>query len=488
PGICGCGTADTDSDSDGTADCNDGCPNDPNKVEPGNCGCGQTEESCLDCAGIPNGPALPGSTCDDGDPNTIGDVWSNDCLCAGSIIICDSDAGPDQSTCDDLVQLDASGVGTWSVPGTVTLSDLSDPNTTATCSVPGTYDLIWTVSVPGCTATDTVSITFLGTPSAGWSVPVGLCDNSAPIDLNSAVTGDPGGTWSGNGVSDGMFDPTGLSGDIQVTYLVQQDGCSASASGSINVGNAPSADAGPDDSVCGNTYTLHGSKDFGTGTWSGPFAIDLVPVGSTTALVTNAAPGTYDFTWTVTSGPCSSSDVVRITFLDPGSHLVVDAGPDQVLEVVPSTYLEATASTGATIEWSLLNGSGSVHSPNEAHTEVSGLSSGLNTFVITVSLGGCIGDRDTVNVHLKDLFIPEGFSPNQDGDNDRFEITGISAYPGSTLIIFNRWGKKVYENNAYNNDWDGRSRNGLELADDTYFYVLNLSDDHSYNGFVVIKR
>jgi len=34
PGICGCGVADTDSDGDGTADCNDGCPNDPNKTQP----------------------------------------------------------------------------------------------------------------------------------------------------------------------------------------------------------------------------------------------------------------------------------------------------------------------------------------------------------------------------------------------------------------------------------------------------------------------
>jgi hypothetical protein len=35
--------ADTDSDNDGTANCNDGCPNDPNKVAPGQCGCGNLE-------------------------------------------------------------------------------------------------------------------------------------------------------------------------------------------------------------------------------------------------------------------------------------------------------------------------------------------------------------------------------------------------------------------------------------------------------------
>jgi hypothetical protein len=39
PGICGCGIADTDSDGDGAADCIDGCPTDPDKTDPGACGC-----------------------------------------------------------------------------------------------------------------------------------------------------------------------------------------------------------------------------------------------------------------------------------------------------------------------------------------------------------------------------------------------------------------------------------------------------------------
>ena len=43
PGICGCGVADTDTDGDGTADCKDNCPNDPAKTEPGICGCGVSD-------------------------------------------------------------------------------------------------------------------------------------------------------------------------------------------------------------------------------------------------------------------------------------------------------------------------------------------------------------------------------------------------------------------------------------------------------------
>ena len=43
PGICGCGTPDTDSDGDGTPDCNDQCPHDSGKIVPGVCGCGKAD-------------------------------------------------------------------------------------------------------------------------------------------------------------------------------------------------------------------------------------------------------------------------------------------------------------------------------------------------------------------------------------------------------------------------------------------------------------
>ncbi len=80
PGICGCGVADTDSDLDGTADCIDGCPNDPNKIAPGACGCGVADtdsdgDGTADCIdGCPNDPnkIAPGA-CGCGTPDTDSD-------------------------------------------------------------------------------------------------------------------------------------------------------------------------------------------------------------------------------------------------------------------------------------------------------------------------------------------------------------------------------------------------------------------------------
>lgn len=73
PGICGCGVPDTDTDADGTADCFDLCPNDPNKTAPGACGCGNADTDS-DGDGI--------ADCNDPCPD-----WPYDCADGGSTLI-----------------------------------------------------------------------------------------------------------------------------------------------------------------------------------------------------------------------------------------------------------------------------------------------------------------------------------------------------------------------------------------------------------------
>ena len=70
PGVCGCGVADTDTDTDGTADCVDACADDPGKTEPGTCGCGVADtdtdgDTAADC--VDPCPDDPEDQCDDGD-------------------------------------------------------------------------------------------------------------------------------------------------------------------------------------------------------------------------------------------------------------------------------------------------------------------------------------------------------------------------------------------------------------------------------------
>lgn len=93
----------------------------------------------------------------------------------------------------------------------------------------------------------------------------------------------------------------------------------------------------------------------------------------------------------------------------------------------------------------------------------------------------------------RSLFIPEGFSPNGDGINDLFVIRGIQDYPQNSIVIFNRWGNKVFETDAYNNTWDGRAYFGLvpgkELPIGTYFYVFHAGSGlATYKGTIYLNR
>jgi gliding motility-associated-like protein len=109
---------------------------------------------------------------------------------------------------------------------------------------------------------------------------------------------------------------------------------------------------------------------------------------------------------------------------------------------------------------------------------------------------------DSIHVKLVDLVIPNVFTPNGDGFNDTFEIkekggSGTNAgfntidllevYQSDVLVVFDRWGKKVYEKNNYRSgDW-----NGSNLSDGVYYYLFKGHgpyNDEIYKGSVTILR
>jgi len=100
-----------------------------------------------------------------------------------------------------------------------------------------------------------------------------------------------------------------------------------------------------------------------------------------------------------------------------------------------------------------------------------------------------------VNVKVAELDIPNLFTPNGDFINDKFAVQLMDdakrdyreAYLGSELLVFDRWGKKVYNQSNYKSeDWDGE-----RLSDGTYFYILKLTGqfgDEVSKGSVTILR
>ena len=92
--------------------------------------------------------------------------------------------------------------------------------------------------------------------------------------------------------------------------------------------------------------------------------------------------------------------------------------------------------------------------------------------------------------------IPNGFSPNNDGENDFFVIKGLGNYPNNKLSVFNQWGDVLYEVEPYDNSWSGENNTGkgtnqgTKLTDGTYFYLF-FKDKNDYKsvlkGFIEIK-
>ncbi|HVI47018.1 MAG TPA: gliding motility-associated C-terminal domain-containing protein [Chitinophaga sp.] len=85
------------------------------------------------------------------------------------------------------------------------------------------------------------------------------------------------------------------------------------------------------------------------------------------------------------------------------------------------------------------------------------------------------------------LHIPNAFTPNGDGTNDVFVITGLERYGQNELTILNRWGNHVFEQKSYSQNWDGKG-----LNDGTYFYLLRVMDRNGqwleFKGYITLLR
>jgi gliding motility-associated-like protein len=113
--------------------------------------------------------------------------------------------------------------------------------------------------------------------------------------------------------------------------------------------------------------------------------------------------------------------------------------------------------------------------------------------------GTCVSEdsiRITVIGTSGNFFIPNTFSPNGDGSNDRFIVRGRGLNIIPSIAIFNRWGQVVFEKrNFAPNDaasgWDG-TFNGKPAPSDVYIYTIQILCDNStlipYHGNVTLIR
>ena len=203
---------------------------------------------------------------------------------------------------------------------------------------------------------------------------------------------------------------------------------------------------------------------------------DLTNVAdATTALISG---NSYYAASTNDSGACASDAVmIKVTITDPSAP---------TLQIDGNEFCRADNPTVQDLIGNL-NGSGvQVYTSNTGGTAITAttpLQNGVTYYATTTGTEGCeSSERLAIAVEVTFCGIPEGFSPNGDGINDRFVIPDIATtYPNYTIEVYNRWGNVVFKGNASTPDWDGFANQSGTLGNDVlpvgvYFYILNYND------------
>ncbi len=252
------------------------------------------------------------------------------------------------------------------------------------------------------------------------------------------------------------------------TYWVQvtQGACgSVTDTIIVNFNEAPDpVSLGPDLELCdGETATLQIPQVAGASIlWSN---------GDNGPSITVNTPGTY---WVaLTQGVCDPvTDTVVVNFNEAPDP--VSLGPDLELCDGETATLQVPQAAGASIVWS---------------TGDTGPSTTVNTsgtYWVQVTQGACGSVTDTIVVNFTSCpdpdtgcsikyYIPNVFSPNDDGINDKFEVyinSESCILESIKMQIFDRWGELVYEG-ASLSGWDGVFRTKKALTG-VYVYVINM--------------
>jgi len=187
------------------------------------------------------------------------------------------------------------------------------------------------------------------------------------------------------------------------------------------------------------------------------------------------------YTVTASSNECSTSKNVIVNVIQFGEN----AGSNNNFEVCIGDDAQLIATGGENYIWepAALLDNALIAEPMAFNiTEAT-------QFYVDIKIFGCTL-RDSLIVSPKDClveFIPNSFTPNNDGVNDTWIIPEITRTNTNQLYIYNRWGQLVYSAVNYQNDWNG-TFNDTPLPEATYYYVLKITEESETKGTVTIIR
>jgi gliding motility-associated-like protein len=251
-------------------------------------------------------------------------------------------------------------------------------------------------------------------------------------------------------------------------------GCFATATINVNTVSYPLADAGDDTTICFKTSAfLHGSTDGNIWTWS-PGSTIVNPSSLTTAANPVAPLTAYILTVRNSTSLCPkpSKDTIYVTMLP---KIIPFAGRDTV--VIINQPLQLNATGGDEYVWSpgtFLSDPG-IANPIALFSEPTW---GLRYRVTVYNSAGCSDTASlkiTVFETLPTVFVPTGFTPNNDGLNDVLRPVAVGMKQIDNFSIFNRWGDLVFSTTTNGHGWDGRL-NGQNQGTNTYVWQVKAID------------
>lgn len=378
-------------------------------------------------------------------------------------------------------------------------------------SQPGTYQVTYIVTAANCLDGGSTIVTVIVTPLAA---PVVSFSYDNPACINSGDELVPtlsdnfnfGGAFSSTTLTvdaeTGIIDlSTATAGEHDVIYtftkdaLLCVDGGTFTFKVALTAGITPVTNFSYDSSYCSDATNALPQLAAGFTTGGAFKSGDGLVINTATGQidVVNSKSGSYDITYAIEpdAGTCNVGGSFSFTVAISGN-----------LEAVISrdckgqnAWLVATPVNGSydpnTVNYVWKNEKGTVVGSNSAEFNAAEYYTLNSTqelpmiFTVTVSSGSC-SNEVLYTLHNIMCEIPRGISPNGDGLNDNFDLSGSGV---TSLTIFNRYGKKVFSYGTnYTNQWHGQDESNNELPDGTYFYSIAKTDGSNATGWVYINR
>lgn len=326
------------------------------------------------------------------------------------------------------------------------------------------------------------------TPEAGIGQNISYCGAQGVIDLFSLLSGnyDNNGSWqevSNSGfLTNNLWNSTTVdSGNFQFKYTINGScGTFDVSNVGVTIYQAPQPPMATLEAVACDSKTLNllaTTIPFGNYLWTGPNGFTSAAQNPILENITTANAGIYTVK-SYTSDCESAASNINVT-VNPLPEFSLASGCVSNQYTITATPVNNSFNAlSANYAWSGPNGYSSLQHP----IQITSLPSGVYEVTVTND-AGCSAVQ-SIQVPGTQCEIPNVITPNDDFINDIFDLSGLLV---NKLEVYNRWGRLVYQQNDYTNQWHGQNDNNQQLPDSTYFYIAFLQSGENKQGWVLVN-